>query len=59
QRLRERFPKMDNKQADAILATQLSADERLRHADDVIENAGSMDALAEAVDELHQKYMAA
>lgn len=59
QRLRERFPKMDNKQADAILATQLSADERLRHADDVIENSGSMDALAEAVDELHQKYLAA
>lgn len=58
-RLQERFPKMDNKQADAILATQLSADERLRHADDVIENAGSMDALAEAVDGLHQKYMAA
>lgn len=58
-RLRERFPKMDNKQTDAILATQLSVDERLRHADDVIENAGSLDALAEAVDELHRQYMTA
>lgn len=59
QRLRERFPKMDNKQADAILAAQLAPNERLRHADDVIENAGSLDALAEAVDGLHQKYLAA
>ena len=58
-RLRTRFPKMDNKQADAIMATQLSADKRLRHADDVIENATGMDALDRAVDELHQKYMAA
>lgn len=58
-RLRERLPKMDNKQADAALAAQLSADERLRHADDVIENAADMDALDRAVDELHQKYMAA
>lgn len=58
-RLQERFPKMDNKQADAILAAQLSADERLRHADDVIENSAGMDVLDRAVDELHQKYMAA
>lgn len=58
-RLRKRFPKMDNKQADAILATQLSADQRLRHADDVIENSAGMEALDRAVDELHQKYTAA
>ena len=58
-RLQERFPKMDNKQADAALAAQLSAAERLRHADDVIENAASMDALDRAVDALHQKYTAA
>ena len=58
-RLQERFPKMDNKQADAILAAQLSADERLRHADDVIENAEGMDTLDRAVEELHRKYMAA
>ena len=58
-RLQERFPKMDNKQADAALAAQLSADERLRHADDVIENAEGMDALDRAVEELHRKYMAA
>ena len=58
-RLRKRFHKMDNKQADAVLAAQLSADERLRHADDVIENVAGMDALDRAVDRLHQKYMAA
>ena len=58
-RLRERFPEMDDKQAGAVLAAQLSADERLRHADDVIENAEGMDALAKAVDKLHQKYGAA
>ena len=58
ERLREHLPKMDNTQADAILAAQLSADERLKHADDVIENAGGMDALAGAVDALHRKYMA-
>lgn len=58
-RLHERFPKMDNKQADAVLATQLSADERLRHADDVIENSEGMDALGKAVEELHRTYMAA
>lgn len=58
-RLRARFRKMDNKQADAILATQLSADERLRHADDVIENSGGMDTLDRTVETLHRKYMAA
>lgn len=58
-RLQERFPKMDNKQANAVLATQLSADERLQHADDVIENAEGMDTLDRAVEELHRKYMAA
>lgn len=58
-RLRKRFHKMDNKQADAVLAAQLSADERLRYADDVIENVAGMDALDRAVDKLHQKYMTA
>ncbi len=58
-RLRERIPKMDNRQADAILAAQLPTGERLRHADDVIENAGSLEALAEAVDGLHRKYLTA
>ena len=58
-RLRERYPKMDNKQIDAILATQLAADERLRHADDVIENTASLNALDRVVEQLHQRYVAA
>ena len=58
-RLRKRFPKMDNRQADAVLATQLSATERLRHADDVIENAAGVEALDRAVGGLHRKYTAA
>ena len=58
-RLQERFPEMDSRQADAVLAAQLPPGERLRHADDVIENAEGVDALAGAVDGLHRKYTAA
>ncbi len=58
-RLRARAPKMDNTQTDAILSAQLSAAERLRHADDVIVNEAGLDALERAAEDLHRKYMAA
>ena len=56
ERLRGHLPKMDNSQAEAILHAQLSAAERLQHADDVIENAGGFAELNQAVDALHRKY---
>jgi dephospho-CoA kinase len=44
-------------QARAILATQASRAERLGKADDVLENAGSVPQLWDAVDRLHQRYL--
>ncbi|WP_406665976.1 dephospho-CoA kinase [Gallaecimonas sp. GXIMD1310] len=43
--------------ADAIMARQLSRRERLAAADDIIDNSGTPDALAEQVDVLHQRYL--
>jgi len=40
----------------AIMATQLSRSERLAHADDVIDNSGSQDALAPQVELLDRRY---
>jgi dephospho-CoA kinase len=42
----------------AILATQVSRADRLAKADDLIVNAGTLDALARAVESLDQKYRA-
>ena len=42
----------------AIMANQVSRAERLRHADDVVENDGDLAALRAAVDALHCKYLA-
>ncbi len=42
----------------SIIATQISREERLRLADDVIENHDSIDSLNEKVALLHQKYSA-
>jgi dephospho-CoA kinase len=44
-------------QAGAIIAAQVSRAERLRHADDVIENSGTVDELRQAVDRLHEGYL--
>lgn len=44
-------------QARAILQAQLSRDERLRYADDVIDNTGSLQALEARVLQLHQHYV--
>src|SRR5574341_322754 len=41
----------------AIMRTQVSRAERLRAADDVIDNGGSRDALRKQVAALHQKYL--
>ena len=41
----------------AIMRTQVSRAERLAAADDVIDNAGTRDALRRQVDALHQKYL--
>jgi dephospho-CoA kinase len=40
-----------------IMAAQLSRAERLTHADDVIDNSGSLDALGPAVTRLHERYL--
>lgn len=41
----------------AIIRTQASREERLAAADDVIDNAGSLDALRKQVGALHEKYL--
>ena len=45
-------------QVRAIMQAQAQRDERLRHADDVLTNEGSLDALYEQVDALHRRYLA-
>lgn len=42
----------------AIMVSQLPRAERLRHADDVLDNDGGMEALRRQVGELHAKYLA-
>jgi dephospho-CoA kinase len=44
-------------QAQAILAAQASRAARLKAADDVIANGGTLSALRDAVDQLHQNYL--
>lgn len=46
-------------QAQAIVAAQVSRGERLRFADDVIDNSGSQESLRPQVDSLHARYVAA
>jgi dephospho-CoA kinase len=41
----------------AIMANQVSREERLRHADDVVLNDGDLQTLRAAVAALHQKYL--
>lgn len=42
----------------AIMATQISRKERLKQADDVIDNSGSLKALRHQIKELHSCYLA-
>lgn len=44
-------------QVRAIMQAQAQRDERLRHADDVLTNEGSLAALHQQVDALHQRYL--
>ncbi|SEO74489.1 dephospho-CoA kinase [Aquisalimonas asiatica] len=45
-------------QAEAIIAAQTSREQRLRHADDVIDNTRDMTALKQQIETLHQAYIA-
>jgi dephospho-CoA kinase len=49
---------MDERMARAIMDTQLSRQERLRQADDIIRNDGDIDGLERQVRSLHEKYLA-
>jgi len=41
----------------AIMASQASREERLRHADDIVRNDGDLATLRASVEALHQKYL--
>lgn len=49
---------VDEAQARAILAAQASRAQRLKVADDVLENRGSVAQLRQAVEKLHERYVA-
>lgn len=51
-------PGMDERMARAIMDTQLSRQERLRQADDIIRNDEDIDGLERQVRSLHEKYLA-
>lgn len=55
-RLKER-DKLDDALIKKILAAQISREERLAPADDVIENEGDLSSLTQAVNRLHQRYL--
>lgn len=48
---------VDETQVRAILAAQLSREQRLQHADDIIRNDGTLEQLEQQVDLLHQQYL--
>lgn len=56
QRLAERDGSSDT-EIERILAAQLPRAERLRHADDVLSNVGSLSALRKQVLQLHERYL--
>lgn len=43
---------------ESIIDTQLSMEEKLKHADDIIINNGTHDSLITQIEQLHQKYLA-
>lgn len=47
----------DAEQVKRIMASQATRAQRLQRADDVIENAGSLDELRKEVEQLHQRYL--
>ena len=50
--------RLDEQTVRAIMATQIPRAERLRRADDVIQNNGGPDTLRRQVEQLHQRYLA-
>ncbi len=46
-------------EVEAIMKAQLSREARLRKADDILNNEGSIDELRRQVNQLHQRYLAA
>lgn len=50
---------MSESEVRAIMATQVSRDQRLAVADDVVHNNGALDALRPQVEKLHRRYLAA
>lgn len=49
---------LDEQTVRTIMASQITRAERLRLADDIIQNDGSLDALRQQVSQLHQRYLA-
>lgn len=49
---------LDEQTARTIMASQISRAERLRLADEIIQNDGSLDTLRQQVEQLHQHYLA-
>ena len=49
---------LDERMVRAIMGTQLSRQERLRQADDIIRNDGDIDCLQQQARHLHEKYLA-
>ncbi len=47
----------DPEQVQAIIKAQLSRNERLKHADDIIDNEGDLASLIEQVNNIHQSYL--
>ena len=47
---------LERGQVEAILDAQASREERLAHADDVLDNAGSPESLPDRIAALHQRY---
>lgn len=45
-------------QAEVILSTQITPQERLEHADDILRNNGSLADLSDQIFQFHQKYLA-
>jgi len=48
---------ISRKQAQSILRAQISRQQRLALADDIVENSGSLNELKDKVEELHRKYL--
>lgn len=52
-----RRSRLSQEEVQAIMATQVSREMRLKQADDVLSNSGNLDSLAQQVDALHGKYL--